>query len=172
LTKPNATKRKSRKKPAKKKKARKKPAKRKPAKKRKMGRPTKYTPARVKAILRAITNGNYKATAAQSVGISRDTLNEWEHRYPEFSDAIKKAEAKGEIYHVGRIRRGQEQWQSSAWFLERKYPDRWGKRERRDTGETGDVERYVPLPDGTFKRIAEGESQIGQFNESMDPPKA
>jgi len=155
LSKPNAKRKTRKKKPAK--------------KKRGPGRPTKYTPETVTAIINAIMDGNYKAVAARIAGVSRDTLYEWESRYPEFSDAIKNAEAVGEAEHVARIKRGPMQWQSSAWFLERKYPDRWGKRERRDTGEGEKVERYVPNGSGSYDRVVDGDNLIGHHDE-VDTP--
>lgn len=44
-------------------------------------------------------------------------------------DALKKAEGECELHHIIRIKDGERTWQSSAWFLERKWPARWGKKE-------------------------------------------
>ena len=49
----------------------------------------------------------------------------------EFSNAVKKALADGELYHVNNIRRhAQNNWQASAWMLERKFPKKYGRQDR------------------------------------------
>ena len=43
---------------------------------------------------------------AKKIGVSRDTLNEWEHVHPEFSDAIKKGKACQESILITNALRG------------------------------------------------------------------
>ena len=79
----------------------------------KQGRPTKFTPDRIKTILDALREGNYRDTAAEGAGISYDTLRNWEKKgaaekkgkYFEFSESIKRAEAEGEQLHRAHRRR-------------------------------------------------------------------
>jgi len=95
--------------------------------KRKPGRPTKYTDATVNQILESIHNGNYAVVAARKAGICEDTFYEWIKTKPEFSEAVKKEESVAEEFHVARIIAGEKNWTSSAWWLERKFPKRWGR---------------------------------------------
>lgn len=116
-----------------------------------MGRPTKLNPSVQDKIVSAIRVGNYIETAAAYAGISKNTLYDWLKRgerekqrveknprfkirksekiYVDFSDAVEKALAEAEIRDVMRIEKAAgEQWQAAAWRLERKFPDRWGRR--------------------------------------------
>lgn len=117
----------------------------------KMGRPTKLTPEVRKNIVDAIQAGNYIETAAAYAGISKPALYDWLKRgakekqrlaknprarilkeeaiYVDFSNAVEKALATAEVRDVLIIgRAAEEQWQAAAWRLERKFPDRWGRR--------------------------------------------
>lgn len=102
-------------------------------------------------IVSAIRLGNYMETAAAYAGINKDTLYNWlrrgqrekekkakdeayeipryERQFVRFSDAVEKALAEAEMRDVMVIyEAAKEQWQAAAWRLERKFPDRWGKR--------------------------------------------
>ena len=54
--------------------------------------------------------------------------------YSEFSEAVKKARAEAEGAHLRNIRRAADNgtWQASAWWLERSFPKKWGKRSTLD----------------------------------------
>ena len=97
----------------------------------KRGAKGKYDDERVKNILDVIRAGNYKVIAARAAGINPDTFYEWMKTKPDFSDAIKKAQAEGECRNVAIIAQAaQKQWQAAAWNLERQYPERWGQRQK------------------------------------------
>ena len=51
-----------------------------------------------------------------------------------FSEAVKKARAEAEGAHLRNIRRAADNgtWQASAWWLERSFPKKWGKRSTLD----------------------------------------
>lgn len=116
-----------------------------------MGRPTKLNYEVQEKIIQAIKAGNYMETAAAYAGINKSTLYDWlkrgerekqrmgknpryrirksEKPYVEFSDAVEKALAEAEMRDVLLIgKAAEEQWQAAAWRLERKFPDRWGRR--------------------------------------------
>ena len=70
--------------------------------------------------------------------IDRRTLLNWLKRgereragmYRELYLAVERAEAKAEVFHLKNIETASaKSWFASAWFLERKHPERWGKRE-------------------------------------------
>lgn len=102
-------------------------------------------------IVSAIRLGNYIETAAAYAGINKDTLYDWlkrgqrekekkakdpnyqipkyERKFVAFSDAVEKALAEAEMRDVMIIyEAAKEQWQAAAWRLERKFPDRWGRK--------------------------------------------
>jgi len=56
--------------------------------------------------------------------------------FQEFSEAVKKARAEAEGAHIRNIRRASDNgvWQASAWWLERSFPKKWGKRSTLEIG--------------------------------------
>lgn len=108
----------------------------------KRGRPAKLelTPDIQQRLIQAILSGNYLETAAAYAGIARSTLYSWLRRcarenngpFHELSNAVKKALADAEVRDVTHIAKaGESEWQASAWRLERKFPDKWGRRDPR-----------------------------------------
>lgn len=87
-----------------------------------MGRPSVVTDEMRVIILQVIADGLSWADASVYVGLkSRTTIHDEAKRNPEFSNALKRAELDGKLYHLRRIKTGGPTWQSSAWFLERKF---------------------------------------------------
>ena len=138
-----------------------------------MGRPTKLNYKVQEKIVQAIKAGNYIETAAAYAGINKSTLYDWLRRgerekqrveknpryrirksekpYVEFSDAVEKALAEAEVRDVLLISKAaEEQWQAAAWRLERKFPDRWG---RRVIEHSGDININNPLKDLTTEEL-------------------
>lgn len=105
-----------------------------------VGRPSKaetvLTPEILEAVGLLLSEGHYKETVADFLGISRMTWWNWEQRgerepdsvYGEFLYVVKKASAAAEILLFRGIRAGFDGWQSKAWIMERRFPQRWGKR--------------------------------------------
>lgn len=96
-----------------------------------IGRPTKYTPDRVKRITDALALGASYRRAAQAGGIHIDTLIEWRKEHSEFSEAVEKAEAKNTTRCLKSITKAADNgnWTAGAWLLERRYPREYGRRE-------------------------------------------
>lgn len=108
--------------------------------KRKPGRPSKMTDEVVAKIIEALRAGNYLETAARVAGITYETLNEWRKQFPEFSEAVEKARAEAEARNVAVVQlAGRSQWQAAAWWLERSFPARFGRRDRMDVEHSGQV---------------------------------
>jgi len=60
-------------------------------------------------------------------------------KYREFVEAIKKAEHEAEVRMVAMWQKHMpDNWQAIATFLERRYPDRWG-RKRFDIEHSGEI---------------------------------
>lgn len=105
-----------------------------------VGRNSLYEPERVERILQALRDGNTHKTAAAIGGIATSTFYDWIKERVEFSEAVKKAEADSEAWHVQNIRRqAQSTWQASAWMLERRNPSEFGRKDKLDV--TSDDEK-------------------------------
>lgn len=140
------------------------------------GRPTILTPELQDKILEAVRAGAYVETAVKAAGVSKQTFYNWLKRgnrekkrlakntrarmrkreapYVEFVDAIQKTFAEAELRDLVLIGiAAKTQWQAAAWRLERKFPQRYARRERHEisgprgkpipivTAETADLEK-------------------------------
>lgn len=117
------------------------------------GRPTKFNEERAEKIIRAVKAGNYIETAAALAGISKTTLYAWMKRgaaelerleadikakpkkaelpFLDFLNAVNMALAEAENRDIEAINAAtKEDWRAAAWRLERKFPDRWGRKDR------------------------------------------
>lgn len=97
----------------------------------KMGRPrVVMTPDKIEAILRAVRVGLHPERAAEAAGVPAAAMRMHKKRNPEFVTQIKEAMAKAEESYLGRILlHTEKQWTACAWILERRWPERWAKRE-------------------------------------------
>lgn len=99
------------------------------------GRPSRFTDDVKKKILWALKIGNYRKVAAEYAGISDRTLISWLSRgrdqmegdpYHEFYLAVLEAEQTAEVRALGIIQQAaQKDWKAAAWYLERKFPERY-----------------------------------------------
>lgn len=85
-------------------------------------------------ILSVIRGGNFPLTAARACGVCESLWYKWLKKdtpeFVEFREAVKAAEYEAEAVAVGRIQQAGSDpklWTANAWFLERKFPDRWGQ---------------------------------------------
>lgn len=147
-----------------------------------MARPTKLKKKLADRIVAAVRAGAYIETAAAFAGVHKDTLYAWLRRgaevegkglYGEFSDAIEKALAESELHFLEIIRKAAEgdaeldiqpQWQAAAWRLERKFPARWGRKDRHEiagkVGVTLEIVEEIVEP-GTDPSAAESRPSLG-----------
>jgi hypothetical protein len=103
------------------------------------GRPSKYTPERVKKILDAVALGATFRLACLYAGIDENTFARWRERYGDFGDAVKEAEGRGAIGWLAKIERAanDDNWQAAAWKLERRYPQEYGRKVTEVQGHNG-----------------------------------
>jgi hypothetical protein len=88
------------------------------------------TDEKIEAILRTVRLGLHPDRAAMAHGVNPGTMRQHKRRNPEFVTAIKEAEAAAEQGFLGRIlKHTEKQWTAAAWMLERRWPERWAKRE-------------------------------------------
>lgn len=81
----------------------------------------------IPVILALISEGQTIRIACKAAGVSERTFREWKAKNKGLATALKKAEADFELVHLKKIGAA-EDWKSSAWLLERKFPKRYGKR--------------------------------------------
>lgn len=118
-----------------------------------MPRPTP-TPELVSIIARNLRVGAYRQDAVAAAGIAYQTFRNWikrggverrridsgsrprkrEGAFLALVEAVEKAEAEASMLSLGRITKAAAEgaWQADAWKLERRYPDRWGRKQRVD----------------------------------------
>lgn len=106
------------------------------ARRRKRGRPSKLTPETTVPLLKAISLGATYELACQYAGIDYSTLCRWQaihvkdptrEPFARFCDALKKAEGEGAVGWLFAVNKGGFGWQASAWMLERRYPNVYGR---------------------------------------------
>lgn len=102
------------------------------------GRPPKYTPERLKAILKSISNRIPYQLAAEANGICEDTLYDWLNTgkrdlaqgndtiLAQFTESLKKIEQKRMETHLRKLKKNVKNWQADAWILERRWPKHFG----------------------------------------------
>lgn len=105
-----------------------------------VGRKTKLNDTRLKKVVEGITAGLPYDTACALAGICYQTFLNWMKRgeaaqtgkFFEFFEEVKKAEAIAESVHIANIKKAGKDgvWQADAWMLERRFPEKWGRREQ------------------------------------------
>lgn len=130
------------------------------------------TPELSEKICNVLRAGNYIETAANYAGVTRNTFYRWLRRgaraeeaddtsnleapYRAFHAAVSESMAAAEIRDVALIAKAAtDQWQAAAWRLERRYPEKWGRRERHEhTGKDGGaIEFSVKADDALFNKL-------------------
>ena len=118
-------------------------------------------PQRVNRFLVAMAAGNYKSTAATIAGFARETLFHLEKKAKDgylpaiaLFNAVEKAEAEAENEMVACVRSaakaGPQFWAAGMTYLERRQPDRWGKRQS-DSSAPAIVVNVHQVGDGEVK---------------------
>ena len=104
------------------------------------GRKPKLTEVVIKRLEEALLAGNYIETACDYAGINRATFYKWmaeaekpgaKPLFRELSDTVTQARAQAEMRNVLRIQKAaDESWQAAGWWLERSFPQRWGRHQK------------------------------------------
>lgn len=105
-------------------------------------------------LCQALAAGNFRNVAAEWSGIGVRTFRDWMKRgkeqktgpYRDFRRRVLEAEKQAEIRVVGLVMKAAaEDPKHGEWWLERKFPERWG---RRDVRVVGDDKRPVSVSHG------------------------
>lgn len=95
------------------------------------------TPENIKAIIAAVSQGLVPKRAAMAVGVNPVTMRNHLRRDRDFATAIKRAEAEAESGLWSRLMlHTEKQWTAIAWMLERRWPERYAKREHIEVGDS------------------------------------
>jgi hypothetical protein len=107
-----------------------------------MPRKSKLTKELIKEAFKLVSAGNYIKDIPPILGIDDSTwfrwLNEGEKAKSgmkrEFYETVKKAEKDAIARNVALIQRAAQEgnWQAAAWWLERKYFEDWGRKDKVD----------------------------------------
>jgi adenylate kinase family enzyme len=94
-----------------------------------MGRNT-YTHARLEAVCKSLIEGNTVRCACHLAGITEQALNQWiklsesgDARYAHVASLVAEVIAQAESAALSAVLAGVPQWQSRAWWLERRFSD-------------------------------------------------
>jgi transposase len=149
--------------------------------KRKTGRPSKLNDETLAAIVDAVSDGLTLNVAAQAAGINVATLHSWRDRgdadleagrtsiFARLVDELTRATAAGEVTLVRRIRSHGSgpagDWRALAWLLERRFPERYGKRLEVDATLSERAEPRVVSPDEDKR-----DRVLAMLNTALAPP--
>lgn len=123
---------------------------------------------RWEVIVERVRAGSYPEIAAASTGVHPSTFYRWktwgEDRveggkirraragYREFREALSRAEAEGEMVHIANVAKAASgsdgspgDWRASAWYLERRSPTRWRRRDSLWHGGPGEGDAPLTL---------------------------
>ncbi len=124
-----------------------------------MGRPSKFTADRRAAILKNLETGVSREVASRASGVDPETLRRWIRKgedaakglYHQFATDVIKAESVAVVDMVQVIHDASQRgdWRAAAWWLERRRPADWGRRQAREQvgqGNTSIKVEYVEKP--------------------------
>lgn len=107
-----------------------------------MARRRKLTPELIEQAAKLVSAGNYLSHVAQYLGVHPDTFYRWLREgeraksglVRQFYEAVKRAEAEAIARNIALIQKAAQEgnWQAAAWWLERKYPEEWGRKDKMD----------------------------------------
>lgn len=104
----------------------------------------KYNPKTVEKIVDRIRAGVPKKYAAIGAGIIEDTFYRWLKEKPEFSDAVRQAEADAILRNTALVEKhAVRDWRAASWWLERRAPDDFGRSDKLEVTVKG-PEVYLP----------------------------
>lgn len=104
-----------------------------------IGRPPKLTPEMIEQICDLLIQGSSIASAAMLTGISESTIYRWltmgkaegaDSIYVELVARVSEAIESSEFELLQRMRIAgskPEHWRATAWMLERRFPEKFGK---------------------------------------------
>lgn len=91
----------------------------------------KYSPAIVEEILKNLRLGMNKEDSSLLAGVSRDSLFTWQKQYPDFAEAVEKAQLQCKQRCIGIIQKAaMKSWTAAAWYLERRHHTEFAEQQK------------------------------------------
>lgn len=130
-------------------------------------------------IIECIKLGMGHRPACRAAGCSYTSFKRWRQASGPFRAQIKAAEAEYErtalqsIHDAAKPTMGERtQWQAAAWLLERRHPERWGKRETRDVNmKVGPSDWSKMTTEERQRAVAEAELQLAAAKADLERGK-
>jgi hypothetical protein len=101
-------------------------------------------PEKVRRLIDLLMEGNYRDTAGAMAGITSRSLRSWmekaeggDERYQPLAAVVTVAEAFAESTAVRKVRAAGHDprfWAAEMTYLERRHPEKWGRRSESDSG--------------------------------------
>ena len=111
-----------------------------------------FRPEKAELFLEALRAGNYACVSCDYAGFSESSLYAWlQHGeadkeagettvYTEFLESYKKADTRAEYRAVLTVSNAAlEDWKAAMTYLERRRPERWGRRDALNVKQSGTV---------------------------------
>lgn len=95
-------------------------------------------------LLGGIASGLTNRDACTLAGIGESTFYEKQKDDPEFAERVKRALVQFKHERIKKIREDTS-WQSSAWLLERKFPEEFGRKDQVDHTTKGEKINTIRL---------------------------
>lgn len=116
---------------------------------------SKFTPKVTGKILELVGKGHYLETACAVAGVVPLTVRNWLRRgergepgFAEFAQKFGEAELQVQDKYLDRIDDvGKDDWRSSAWVLEKRFPKTWGNKSVEVSGKDGGPIQIQALAD-------------------------
>lgn len=107
----------------------------------------KFNDEITRIIVKARESGLTQKECASIAGINEATLYKWLNKgkkarsgkYKKFYDDFELAKIRNKLFHLKKIHE-EEAWTASAWYLERVYPEEFGRKDRVDLKHEAQVE--------------------------------
>ena len=96
-------------------------------------------------LMESIEKGLNITDSCKLAGISREVYYTWLKEKKNFKDEVEKAQVRCKAENIKRIQSaGKKAWQACAWWLERKYAEEFGLKQRNEI--TGALKLEVNIP--------------------------
>jgi transposase-like protein len=147
-------------------------------------RPSKISRELIDVVAEQVEAGAYFESAAVAAGVNKTTLYRWRERGEAdlehgrdtlealFCTALERAAAVAErTASLNVLRASLVDWRAAAWYLERRRPDRWGRRDHVEhTGSIRGAElELVTPPDEAAAQVARILAAAGALHDPEDP---
>lgn len=128
------------------------------------GRPSVMTAAVLHNIRIALEAGATEKDAAEFAEIGYATFQDHKTHNRDFRDAVTKWKANARLLAIGAVMQAARQgdWKAAVTWLERRYPEEWGKRQRLDLVIRREAEQLANLTGQDADWILQRAEEIAQ----------